>query len=285
MATSAPLEARPLGVSERRAALAHLGRRPRDNLLLLDLADRVGRPAAPGELPSEVVAAWRGGEIVSVAALRPSLVLESEVDAATFEVFHPFLESVGVGLLKSARPAADALWQHLAEVRRRRALVDRIETAHVLGCAAGGLRPVRPGETVRSASRADLDDLVLAARESLREENRPDPFAGDPRGFRRWVRGRLPRACVVEAGGRVVFVGYADVQRTEGWLLQGVYTWPDVRRRGLGAVGVSALCQRAFAAGAEHVQLAVVAGNEPGRRLYASLGFAPFAELRTVLFT
>ncbi len=285
MATSAQLEARPLGVSERRAALVHLSRRPRDNLLLLDLADRVGRPAAPGELPSEVVAAWRGAEIVSVAALRPSLVLESEVDAATLEVLHPFFEGVGVGLLKSARPAADALWRHLAEVRRRRALVDRIEAAHALERSALRAHPARPGETVRSASRADLDDLVLAARESLREENRPDPFAGDPRGFRRWVRGRLPRACVVELAGRVVFVGYADVQRAEGWLLQGVYTWPELRRRGFGAVGVSALCQRAFAAGAEHVQLAVVAGNEPGRRLYASLGFAPFAELRTVLFT
>jgi hypothetical protein len=32
------------------------------------------------------------------------------------------------------------------------------------------------------------------------------------------------------------------------------------------------------------VQLAVVDGNEPGRRLYEGLGFAPFAKLRTVLF-
>jgi hypothetical protein len=41
----------------------------------------------------------------------------------------------------------------------------------------------------------------------------------------------------------------------------------------------------AFDQGAEHVQLAVVDGNEPGRSLYESLGFRPFAKLRTILFT
>jgi RimJ/RimL family protein N-acetyltransferase len=284
VASRASIEARPLHVSERGAALTHLGRRSRDNLLLLDLAERVGEPPAPGEMPTELLAVWRDGRIVSIAALRPSLVLEPEVEPEALAALRPFLGSLGVGLLKSALPAADALWDHLVGQRRRRALVDRVETAYAVARDAARLVAARPGEAVRRASRSDLDAVVVAARESLREENRPDPFAGDPKGFRRWVRGRLARASVVESGGRVVFVGYADVQRPEGWLLQGVYTWPDVRRRGFGAVGVSALCERAFASGADHVQLAVVDGNEAGRRLYESLGFEPFSKLRTVLF-
>jgi RimJ/RimL family protein N-acetyltransferase len=44
------------------------------------------------------------------------------------------------------------------------------------------------------------------------------------------------------------------------------------------------LCREAFRAGAEHVQLAVVDGNEAGRRLYEGLGFEPFGALRTILF-
>ena len=66
--------------------------------------------------------------------------------------------------------------------------------------------------------------------------------------------------------------------------MQGVYTWPEARRRGLAAAGVSTLCRRAIDAGAAHVQLAVVEGNEPASKLYEKLGFRSFARLRTVLF-
>ena len=130
------------------------------------------------------------------------------------------------------------------------------------------------------------DDRALAGivAQGLREEGRPDPFSGDVRDFRRWVSGRVARARVIESEGRAVFVAYADVQRPEGWLVQGVYTWPQVRRRGYATTGVSYMCQEAFAAGANHVQLAVVEDNLAGRALYQRLGFSPFARLRTILF-
>jgi predicted GNAT family acetyltransferase len=131
----------------------------------------------------------------------------------------------------------------------------------------------------------DLSNLVIAARESLREESRPDPFSGDIRGFQRWVQGRVPRARIVEHAGQVAMVGYADVQRPEGWLLQGIYTWPGFRRRGVASFGLSELCREAFRAGANHVQLAVVDGNIAAQRLYEGLGFKAFAKLRTILFT
>jgi hypothetical protein len=47
---------------------------------------------------------------------------------------------------------------------------------------------------------------------------------------------------------------------------------------------VAALRRAAFASGADHVQLAVVAGNRAAEALYRGLGFRPFAGLRTVLF-
>ena len=142
---------------------------------------------------------------------------------------------------------------------------------------------------VRHLLREDSDEArvlsgYLGLGESLREEDRPDPFAGDVKTFRRWVRGRVDRARVVDCGGRVAFVAYADVQRPEGWLIQGVYTWPEFRRRGLAAAGVSDLCREAFASGTSHVQLAVVEGNAGARALYEGLGFEPFGELRTILF-
>jgi len=41
----------------------------------------------------------------------------------------------------------------------------------------------------------------------------------------------------------------------------------------------------AFARGADHVQLAVVDGNDAAQRLYEGLGFKPFGRVRTILFT
>jgi RimJ/RimL family protein N-acetyltransferase len=279
----AGVEARRIGRESRAAALSFLARDPLANLFLLDLAMRIGAPPAPGEARTEMIGAFRGGEIVAVAALRPTVAVTaapSEVLAA----FLPYLEPLGLGLVKSAADAVDALWQHLGRGLKRRVLLDRLETAYAVRESEARLVDVRSHERVRAAELRDLEPLVLAARESLREEDRPDPFAGDVRSFRRWVRGRVPRARVVESGGRIACVGYADVRLREGWLIQGVYCWPEVRRQRFASTGVSDLCCQAFAAGADHVQLAVVDGNEAARRLYEGLGFKPFGKLRTILF-
>jgi RimJ/RimL family protein N-acetyltransferase len=270
---------------ERREILTHLARDPVSNLFLMDMAERVGSRAAPGELRTELAVARRRDAIAGVAGLRPSVVLDADVQADAIEALLPFLETLGVGLMKSGARAVDELWLRLQRRSPRRALLDRYESAYLV--RRDGLRtaPAPPGATLRPACELDLDPLVVAARESLREEGRPDPFAGDARGFRRWVRGRVSHARVVESAGQVVFVGYADVQRPEGWLLQGVYTWPDARGKGHAAAGVSALCLEAFEAGADHVQLAVVEGNLTAERLYERLGFWAFARLRTILFS
>lgn len=264
--------------------LDRLAGRPRENLLLLDLAQRLGGPAQPGEMASELVGAWRRGALVGVASVRPTLAFDAEVGPAALDALVGSLESLRVGLVKCDPRHVERLWQRLRR-RRHRLWIDRLETALALEPDAAQLVPVDAARRVRRAVESDLDPLVFAAHESLREEDRPDPFAGDVDGFRRWVRGRVGRAWVVEEEGRVRFVGYADVRRPEGWLLQGIYTWPEARRRGHAAEGTSALCREAFAAGASHVQLAVVDGNETARRLYERLGFKPFARLRTLLFT
>jgi hypothetical protein len=79
-------------------------------------------------------------------------------------------------------------------------------------------------------------------------------------------------------------VGYADVRLAEGWLLQGVYTWPTCAARASRPRGSEPCASAAFAAGAEHVQLSVVEGNRPALALYEGLGFRPHTVLRTLLF-
>ncbi len=277
------LRVRRLGVRERSAAVHHLARNPDQNLFLLDLAAGLGARSAPGEAPAELLGAWRDADLVGVLALRPCVMLDAASPPEILEAFLPHLASLKAGLVKSSAESAAVLWKEL-EKRGRSALLDRVEHAFLL--RPQGARLVEPprGLRVRRASRADLDELVMAARESLREEQRPDPFSGDPAGFRVWVRGRIGRARVAELEGRIVFAAYADVRRPQGWLVQGVYTWPQLRRRGVAAAGVSGLCAAAFAAGADHVQLSVVEGNVAASRLYERLGFRRFAHFRTVLF-
>jgi predicted GNAT family acetyltransferase len=277
------LTVRRLRVGERRAALARLAGSPRDNLLLIDAVHALGGLSVPGEARSDVLAAVEGGALAGVASLQPSLAVERSADTEMLGAFLPHFAGVAAGLLKVGVETAEPIWRALQRAGRR-AILDRYETAYAV--APDEVRPAEAPAAlrVRPARAGDLEALVQAARASLREERRPDPFEGDPEGFRRWVAGRVSRATVVEWEGALRFVGYADVQRAEGWLVQGVYTWPEVRRRGLAAAGVGALCRRAREAGASHVQLAVVEGNEPAEQLYERLGFRAFSRLRTVLF-
>jgi predicted GNAT family acetyltransferase len=231
----------------------------------------------------EVLAAWRGREVAGLAALHPTVVLDASAEPAALEAFFPYLGGIGSGLVKSTCDVVDPLWEWL-RARGRRSLLDRIEVGYALEREAARFVSPPPDAAIRPAAASDLDFLVEAARASLLEEHRPDPSQADPRGFRRWVRSRMSRALVAARRGEPAFVAYADVQCAWGWLLQGVYTLPEERRRGLGAAGVSGLCRRAFAAGTDHVQLAVVEGNVPAERLYQRLGFRPFARLRTLLF-
>ena len=282
---AAAVESRLVGLADRETALDFLSRDAVANLFLLDLAARLGTPPSPGETRTKIVGAWRDDEIVGMAGLHPTVILDANAGKEAVEAFIPYLERIKVGLVKSLVPTVDLLWEAFSARSSRRVIVDRIEIAYAL--YEGDWKPIEPisGESARRATDSDLGDLVVAAFESLREEGRPDPFVGDAGGFRHWVRGRVARARVVEFAGRVAMVGYADVQRQEGWLLQGIYTWPDYRQRGLASFGVSELCREAFAAGAKHVQLAVVEGNAAAQRLYEGLGFKPFSKLRTILFT
>jgi RimJ/RimL family protein N-acetyltransferase len=272
-----------LDVRHRDAALDCLAVRARANLLLLDVAHGLGRRPSAGFGRPELVGAFAGERLLGVASLRPSILLDAGLDEAGLGVLMPLLERVGGGLVKSPDALVSRLWLRL-ERRGRRALLDRWEQACAVTPASLLERAPEAGVEVRRAQLEDLPALVHAARASLREESRPDPHDGDPDGFRRWVQSRVSRATVVTLDGRIGFVAYADVQRPQGWLLQGVYTWPTLRRRGLAALGVAEVCRAAFEAGADHAQLAVVEGNRPAQRLYEGLGFRPFERLRTILF-
>jgi ribosomal protein S18 acetylase RimI-like enzyme len=266
--------------------LAYLQRDARLNLQLLDLIDRPRRSRGDFRgLDAEpvVLVAWDAHRVAGVASLRPSLLFDAHLEPPALRAFLPFLSTIESGLLKSLDTVVTKLWELLAE-RGNRSLIDRYEIAFAIRPGDESLPEPPADVTLRRAREEDLEQLVYAARASLREEGRPDPGERDPAGFQRWVRSRLERARVVEYREEPAFVAYADVRRREGWLVQGVFTWPEMRRRGMAVAGMAGLVNEAFAAGADHLQLAVVEGNLPALGLYRGLGFREFGRLRTVLF-
>ena len=251
--------------------------------MLVDYVHRLGAPLGAGEVPPQLYGAFEAEALLGIAALRPSLVLSAGMSPSVLDGFMPYALRVPSGLMKCDRQLVAPVWEALRKAGRA-STIDRIEVAYRLRPEAIVAAASELPGVARPARETDLEELVYAARASLWEEARPDPSEDDPHGFERWVRGRLPRARIVHLDGRIVFVAYADVRRAEGWLVQGVYTWPDVRRRGFARRGMDSVIREAFACGASHVQLAVVEGNERAARLYENLGFEAFAELRTVLF-
>ncbi len=263
--------------------IEHLQRHACSNLLLLNAVRSLGGPAPPGEAIPDVVAVWRDEEILAVASLRPILMLDAEFSEALLDLLVPQLTRLRTGLLKCKLDLAEALWKRMTLLGFE-AWMDRLETSYALVREHAVFVQSPSDAHLRKACTTDLDALVVAARASLLEEGRPDSYAQDPEGFRDWVAGRLPNACVVEVRGEIAFAGFADVRQPEGWLLQGVYTWPAFRRRGYARAGVSKLCRIAFSQGAQHVQLTVVNGNAAAETLYEEIGFRRFEMLRMILF-
>ena len=278
------IHARILRDPDRAQTLEYLRADADENLVFFDFVEKLGRVPGPREMPPQIVGGFDDDRLVGVVLLRPCVAISSGMTDRVFEALLPHLMRVPSGLMKTERRLVERIWQGL-EGLGRRSSIDRIEIAFRLVpdrmlAASAAL----PGVS-RPARSEDLEELVYAARASLWEEDRPDPADGDPVGFRRWVESRLSRARIVSEDGRIVFVAYADVRRTEGWLIQGVYTWPEARRRGFARRGMDSVVREAFASGASHVQLAVVEGNERALALYRELGFEKFAELRTILFS
>ncbi len=124
-----------------------------------------------------------------------------------------------------------------------------------------------------------------AARASLREEGRPDPFTGRPARLPALGRGRGPpalRGRGARAGRLRRLRGRAD--RRGAGCCRASTPGPACGAAGSRGAGVAELCRSAFADGAEHVQLAVVDGNTAATALYESSAFRAFSASDIAVF-
>jgi predicted GNAT family acetyltransferase len=148
-----------------------------------------------------------------------------------------------------------------------------------------GTPKVAPAAEVRKGEPKDLDRLTVAAADMHREEMGVDPMAIDPSGWRTRMGTLIQRgwSWVWTDNDEVVFKAELSAWTPEAVQVQGVYTAPRHRNRGVATAAMAAVC-RAVLEGVPVCTLYVNHYNTAARRVYERLGFEQVASLATLMY-
>ncbi|MGI5244685.1 GNAT family N-acetyltransferase [Dactylosporangium sp. CA-139066] len=217
---------------------------------------------------------WIGANLIPVHATPAAVAAFAEMVAG---------EPRGCSSIVGAADAVLGLWSHLAptwgpsrDVRPNQPLM-----------AITAPSPVTPDPEVRLVRPDEIDSLFPAAVAMYTEEVGVSPTAdGGERSYRErigeLVRGR--RAYARFHNGRVVFKAELAVVTRHTAQIQGVWTDPELRGRGLATAGIAAVVRDALRRVAPSVSLYVNDYNTPARRVYERCGFEQVGTFATVLF-
>ncbi len=148
-----------------------------------------------------------------------------------------------------------------------------------------GRLTVPPAPQVRQATLADLDRVTLTAAEMHREEMGVDPLAIDPAGWRTRMKTLIQRgwSWLWTEGDEVLFKAELSGWTPEAVQIQGVYTTPRARNRGIATAGLAAVCD-AVLHQVPVCTLYVNHYNVPARAVYRRLGFEHVGDFATLFY-
>ena len=148
----------------------------------------------------------------------------------------------------------------------------------------GDLRAT-PSPDVRLSTRDDLEALILAAARMHREEMGIDPLAVDAPAWRTRMISLIERrwSWVWTRGHEVIFKAELSAWTPDVVQIQGVYTAPQHRGRGIARAGLAAVCEQIFKE-VPRCSLYVNQYNVIAQRVYARLGFKPADVFATVMY-
>jgi GNAT superfamily N-acetyltransferase len=218
----------------------------------------------------ELRAAFLGGPLVV-----PWIPDPGDAPALVGALHQQGLPRMLVGPATSVRALATALtpWRTPVEARDPQPLliVDRVP--------AGGTGPLRRG------IRADLGVLTEAAAAMHREEMGVDPMAVDSAGWRSRMTGLVDRgwSYIWREGDEVLFKAELSGWTPEAVQIQGVWTSPRWRGRGVGSAGMTSLCA-ILLRDVPVCSLYVNNYNAVALRMYHRLGFRQAGEFATLMY-
>jgi RimJ/RimL family protein N-acetyltransferase len=137
---------------------------------------------------------------------------------------------------------------------------------------------------VQRASERDLDEIVANSARQHFEDLKEDRQAFDPQGFRqRHLQDlRAGHWWVARERGRVVFQVHVGPENEEAVQLGGVFTPPELRRRGHATRALASI-SRELLLDKPSVCLFCDEANSPARRVYERIGFEVVGHYRSVL--
>lgn len=153
--------------------------------------------------------------------------------------------------------------------------------------AMGGTPMVAPDPDVRRAQPGDIDALLPACVAMYTEEVGVSPIGHDGgTGYRARVTElvRAGHAFVRTEGGQVIFKAELGAVSRDAVQVQGVWTHPEHRGRGIGTAGMAAVVAETIRSVAPIVSLYVNGYNLPARAVYEKVGFTQVGRFASVLF-
>lgn len=260
------------------AALRYLSRAPYDNVLLSYL---VAFDRSPGTR-NLIAVATDGDRVRGVAYLGRQLVLAS--DDAAVPAFARRARRLGAQrTIAGPRATVQMFWELLRDGHAAPRLVR--DRQLVMMIDRGRLRPYDRTVAVR---RARLDEWAVVADSSARmieHELAYDPRRSSPE-FAANVRGMIERDrwWVGQWEDRLCFFCSIGPWCRSTAQLQGVWTPPDLRRRGLATASLAAICDELLDGAAPTLSLHVNDFNAEAIALYHRVGFEQVSEYQTILF-
>jgi predicted GNAT family acetyltransferase len=182
-------------------------------------------------------------------------------------------------LLVAPRAPSDRFLSHY-RWRGRPTHLNRIQDFYV----AQQAEPEVGRVSLRRAENSDLDDVVSMSEHMLMEDFHLPQGSLSREAMRESMRQKIEdgRTWILEERNETVFKVDVSAQYSGGAQIEGVYTRPHRRGRGLAQKGVATLTEELLQSSA-FVTLHVDQENSPAKRAYERAGFRRYSEFRLVL--
>lgn len=267
----------PLSRATREPALRYLARSPYLNVFLAHVL--LHDPAPPAQ--RGIAVALDRNAVVGVAYWGRQIALAAEPSA--IESFAEYGRTRrGERMIVGARDTVSAYWNAVRKwhapprLVRDRQLVMLIDRAQ--------LRPYERRTVVRQATIGDWNAVADGSAEMVRQELEYDPRRASPEfvaGIRQMIERKL--WWVGSIDGRLCFFCNVGPWCDRTIQLQGIWTPPGMRGRGLATASLAAICDRLLDV-SPTLSLYVNDFNADAIALYRRVGFEHIGDFQTMLF-